>query len=80
MGGGAAAEGVFIRALVGVPAGALGEVVGVELPLFFGVVQAVLELFFLVSLGDVEEELEDRDALIVERALEIVDVVVSLSQ
>src|SRR4051794_21338294 len=74
-------RGVRDRLLVGglvvVPALALGEVAGIELPALRGVVEAGLQPLRLLLARDVQEELDDARAGVLEQRLEVVDVAVA---
>jgi hypothetical protein len=65
---------LLVGVLVLIPALALLEVAGAELPILGGVVEAGPEALGLLLLGDVQEELEDGRALVRQHLLEVADV------
>src|SRR6266540_3089641 len=77
--GGAALQGDLVRLHVLRPELPLLEVRRVELPVLGGVLQAGPQAAALLLLGDVQETLDDGDALGRELALEAVDLVVPLA-
>ena len=72
--GRAVVQGILERLLVIVPEGAFLYVRRGELPALVRVIQAGLETPFLLVLGDVQEEFEDRYAVEREVTLEVVDL------
>jgi hypothetical protein len=64
---------IFERRHVFVPVGTLLDVVGRELPALVRVSQAALQAALLLVLGDMQIELEHRDARQRQRVLELVD-------
>ena len=69
-----AREGVAVGAHVVGPQLAVVEVAQAELPALVGAVDAVLQACALLLLGDVQEQLDDRRALVDEHPLELADV------
>jgi hypothetical protein len=65
---------LVVGVLVTGPELALAEVALGELPVLFGIVDAGLEAAGLLLIGDVEEELEEDDVVVVKHALELDDV------
>jgi hypothetical protein len=76
-GGVAPAQELIVGRGVLVPEVALVEIARVELPVLLGVVQPFEELLPLLLPRDVEVELEDRDMVLGQVALERVDLVVA---
>ncbi|KAG1647661.1 Ribonuclease VapC9 [Nymphon striatum] len=65
------------RCLVVVPELAFFEIAGRELPVLLRLVQARLQAFFLLVLGNVQVELGDRRAFVGQQLLELADVAVA---
>src|SRR5690606_19842059 len=74
--------GAVEHVLIGLPVflgpGAVAQILRCQLPVLAGVVQALGETAQLLFLADVEHQLDDHHAVVVELPLELVDLVVGL--